>query len=445
MSSDRLGVIGVGYVGLVTAACFAQSGFEVTCLDIDEAKLARLRAGETPIHEPGMREVLAGSRERLRFTSSAAELFERADIAFVCVDTPPSASGDADLSRVESVLEAIPAGTAEAVLVMKSTVPPGTGARLRRALDARGLMGVAYASNPEFLREGSAIKDFLQPDRVVVGADELAVGERVASLYRAFGGSELITDVTSAEMIKHASNAFLATKISFINEIANVCEEVGANVDEVARGMGLDARIGSSFLRPGLGFGGSCFPKDVAALKQLAGNSGYHFQLLSAVIEVNELQKRRVIGKLEKHLGKLRGKKIALLGLAFKPNTDDLREAPSLVLASRLLAEGAEVRVWDPVADARRLLQGVTFCESMLDAVSGADAAVVVTEWDELRELASDDVRQAMSRPLIIDGRNLLDPEQARGAGFVYEGIGRAASPLAALPETEEPERQTAP
>ena len=296
-----------------------------------------------------MREVLAGSRERLTFTSSAAELFERADIAFVCVDTPPSASGDADLSRVESVLEAIPAGTTNAVLVMKSTVPPGTGARLRRALDERGLTGVAYASNPEFLREGSAIKDFLHPDRVVVGADEPAVGERVAGLYRAFGGSELITDVTSAEMIKHASNAFLATKISFINEIANVCEEVGANVDEVARGMGLDARIGSSFLRPGLGFGGSCFPKDVAALKQLAGNSGYHFQLLSAVIEVNELQKRRAVAKLKRHLGSLRDRRIALWGLAFKPDTDDMREASSVVLAARLIAEGAEVAGYDPV------------------------------------------------------------------------------------------------
>ena len=237
-------MIGVGYVGLVTAACFAQAGYDVVCLDIDEAKLARLRAGEVPIHEPGVDQVLADSRERLAFTSSASELFERSDIAFVCVDTPPTASGDADLSRVESVIEAIPAGTTDSVLVMKSTVPPGTGARLRRALDERGLQGVAYASNPEFLREGSAIKDFQQPDRVVVGADDPGVGERIMRLYRAFGGSELITDVTSAEMIKHASNAFLATKISFINEIANVCEEVGANVDQVARGMGLDARIG---------------------------------------------------------------------------------------------------------------------------------------------------------------------------------------------------------
>jgi UDPglucose 6-dehydrogenase len=246
-------------------------------------------------------------------------------------------------------------------------------------------------------------------------------------------------DIHSAEMVKLASNAFLATKISFINEIANVCEETGADVIEVARGMGLDERIGDKFLQAGIGYGGSCFPKDVSALKQLAGNSGYHFQLLNAVIEVNELQKRRVIGKLNKHLGALVGKRIALLGLAFKPNTDDLRDAPSLVIASRLLAEGADVRTWDPAADARGLLRGAQQCGTVLEAVADADAAVIVTEWDELRSLASAEVRAAMRNPLIIDGRNLLDPEAARAAGFMYEGIGRAASALAGLPETEEP------
>jgi UDPglucose 6-dehydrogenase len=430
VSTERLGVIGVGYVGLVTAACFAQAGYDVVCLDVDEAKLARLRAGEVPIHEPGIDQVLADSRERLSFTSSALELFERSDIAFVCVDTPPTASGDADLSRVESVIEAIPDGTTDSVLVMKSTVPPGTGARLRRALDERGLQGVAYASNPEFLREGSAIRDFQQPDRVVVGADAPGVGERVVGLYRAFGGSELITDVTSAEMIKHASNAFLATKISFINEIANVCEEVGANVDLVARGMGLDVRIGSSFLRPGLGFGGSCFPKDVAALKQLAGNSGYHFQLLSAVIEVNELQKRRAVAKLKRHLGSLRDRRIALWGLAFKPDTDDMREASSVVLAARLIAEGAEVSGYDPVvshAQAAALLQrGIQLAGSALEAAEGADAVVIVTEWQEFVAPFADGTLLAVMRtPLVIDGRNQLDPEAVRAAGFVYEGVGR--------------------
>jgi UDPglucose 6-dehydrogenase len=430
MTKERLGVIGVGYVGLVTAACFAQAGHEVVCLDIDEAKLDQLRAGAAPIHEPGVEEVLAEGRARMTFTSSAAELFAGAAIAFVCVDTPPSASGDADLSRVEAVIDAIPAGTGDAVLVMKSTVPPGTGARLRRSLDERGLDGVAYASNPEFLREGSAISDFRHPDRVVVGAQEPAVGERIAALYRDFGGSELLTDVTSAEMIKHASNAFLATKISFINEIANVCEEVGANVDLVARGMGLDARIGSSFLRPGLGFGGSCFPKDVAALKQLAGNSGYHFQLLSSVIEVNELQKRRAVAKLKRHLGSLRDRRIALWGLAFKPDTDDMREASSVVLAARLVAEGAEVAGYDPVvsdAQAAALLpRGIQLAESALEAARGADAVVIVTEWPQfVAPFADGSLLGVMRTPLVIDGRNQLDPGAVRAAGFAYEGVGR--------------------
>jgi UDPglucose 6-dehydrogenase len=430
MTKERLGVIGVGYVGLVTAACFAQAGHDVVCLDIDEAKLERLRAGDAPIHEPGVEQLLADGRERLTFTSSAQELFERAAIAFVCVDTPPSASGDADLSRVEAVIGAIPAGTRDAVLVMKSTVPPGTGARLRSTLDERGLDGVAYASNPEFLREGSAIADFLGPDRVVVGAEQPEVGERIAALYRAFGGAELITDVTSAEMIKHASNAFLATKISFINEIANVCEEVGANVDLVARGMGLDARIGSSFLRPGLGFGGSCFPKDVAALKQLAGNSGYHFQLLSAVIEVNELQKRRAVAKLKRHLGSLRDRRIALWGLAFKPDTDDMREASSVVLAARLIAEGADVAGYDPIVTDRQaaalLPRGIHLAESALEAARGADAVVIVTEWPEFVAPFGDGSLLAVMRtPLVIDGRNQLDPAAVRAAGFAYEGVGR--------------------
>ncbi|MDX6600028.1 MAG: UDPglucose 6-dehydrogenase [Gaiellales bacterium] len=430
MTPERLGVIGVGYVGLVTAACFARAGHDVACLDIDEAKLARLRAGEAPIHEPGVEELLTGCVDRLTFTSSAAELFARADIAFVCVDTPPSASGDADLSRVEAVIAAIPERTTDAVLVMKSTVPPGTGARLRRTLDERGLQRVGYVSNPEFLREGSAVHDFQHPDRIVVGAEQPAVGERIAALYRAFGGTELVTDVTSAEMIKHASNAFLATKISFINEIANVCEEVGANVDLVARGMGLDARIGSSFLRPGLGFGGSCFPKDVAALKQLAGNSGYHFQLLSAVIEVNELQKRRAVAKLKRHLGSLRDRRIALWGLAFKPDTDDMREASSVVLAARLIAEGADVAGYDPIVTHRQasgvLPRGIHLAESALDAARGADAVVIVTEWPEFVAPFGDGSLLAVMRtPLVIDGRNLLDPGAARAAGFAYEGVGR--------------------
>ena len=437
-TKPRIGIFGAGWVGLVTGACFAELGHEVVVRDVLPERIEALQAGRMPLHEPGLAELVERNHERLTFTLELGEVVS-APIMFVCVGTPPTYSGDADLSAVWTVVDQLPALEERAILVMKSTVPVGTGDKVRAALDARGLAHVGYVSNPEFLSEGSAVDDFMRPNRVVVGAFTEADAATLASLYERLGTTIVQADVASAEMIKLAANAFLMTRISFINEIANVCEATGADVVKVAEGVGLDHRLGPHFLRAGIGWGGSCFPKDGVALKQLASNSGYHFQLLNAVIEVNELQKRRVVGKLEKHLGKLRGKTVALLGLAFKPNTDDLREAPSLVLASRLLAEGAEVRAWDPVADASRLLQGVTFCDSVLDAVADVDAAVIVTEWDELRALASEEVRQAMRRPLIVDGRNLLDPEQARAAGFTYEGIGRAASPLAALPETEEP------
>jgi UDPglucose 6-dehydrogenase len=441
VKKPAIGIFGAGWVGVVTGACFADLGHEVVVRDIVPERIEALQAGRIPFHEPGLAELLERSRERLTFTLDAADLAPTT-VMFVCVGTPPTYSGDADLSAVWNVVDQLPEHEERSLLVMKSTVPVGTGEKVRETLDSRGLAHVGYVSNPEFLAEGTAVGDFMRPDRVVIGAFANADGETVAALYEPLGAPIVRGDVASAEMIKLAANAFLMTRISFINEIANVCEATGADVVKVAEGVGLDHRLGPHFLRAGIGWGGSCFPKDGVALKQLASNSGYHFQLLNAVIEVNELQKRRVIGKLEKRLGKLRGKTIALLGLAFKPNTDDLREAPSLVLASRLLAEGAEVRAWDPVADARRLLQGVTFCESALEAVTGADAAVIVTEWDELRLLASAETRDAMRTPVIVDGRNLLDPEEARAAGFTYEGIGRAASPLAALPETEEPERQ---
>jgi UDPglucose 6-dehydrogenase len=429
--SERVGVIGAGYVGLVTGVCLASLGFRVTIRDIDEDKVATLQRGEVPIYEPGLAELLAEHAERIAFTLSLELLLERSDMVFVAVDTPPTYSGDADLSRVMSVvdeLERVGAG-GDHVLVMKSTVPVGTGERVRAELDARGLSHVGYCSNPEFLKEGAAIHDFLHPDRIVIGSFDPAHGDRVESLYRALGAPVVRTTVPSAEMVKYASNAFLATKISFINEIANVCEEVGADVSVVAEGMGLDARIGSSFLRAGIGFGGSCFPKDVAALKQLAGNSGYHFQLLTSVIEVNELQKRRVIGKLKKHLGSLEGKRVALLGLAFKPETDDMREASSLVLAARLLAEGAEVCAYDPVVDgAGERLHGVIMCATAEEAVAGADAAVLVTEWASIVGLDWAAVRSTMRSPIVIDGRNALDPDAMAAAGYVFEGIGRIPS-----------------
>jgi UDP-glucose 6-dehydrogenase len=610
--SDAIGVVGVGWVGLVTAACFAELGRDVVAMDVDEAKIASLRAGGVTMHEPGIDELIERNRERLTFTTDIDEVLERAKLLFCCVDTPPTYSGDADLSRVEAVVATLGDDGGHA-LVMKSTVPAGTGAAIRREHPS-----LAYVSCPEFLKEGSAVDDFLHPDRVVIGADpgDEWAADAVEELYRPLGGELVRTDVASAEMIKLASNAFLATKISFINEIANVSEEVGADVTEVARGMGLDKRIGSSFLQAGIGYGGSCFdgaealsirldgavrtialhdlwelfggdaaaidgeaiepgalevwswvpgdlepewmpvsvltkrryegemitvatedghrvrvtadhpfivrataaddllvrvlaneleprqflpaarqsapaeapvdeflpnsgknsstavamvewtavaglsrspgrgavysievpgsqtvvtpgglivhncfPKDVSALKQLAGNTGYHFQLLTSVIEVNELQKRRVLKKLEKHLGSLAGKRIALLGLAFKPNTDDMREASSLVLAARLHGEGAVVTAYDPVASERagELLMNVEFAASAEEALDGADAAILVTEWPEFAELDWADLAGRMATPLIVDGRNFLDPDALREAGFAYEGIGRTA------------------
>lgn len=426
---ETVGVIGVGYVGLVTAACLAELGHHVVCRDIAPERVAMLQRGEVPMHEPGVPELLQRNAERLTFTLDMEDVFRDARIAIICVDTPPTASGDADLSRVEAVIDALPASAEGAVLVMKSTVPVGTGNRVRSELDARGREDVGYVSNPEFLREGSAIADFREPDRVVVGGDRPEDVERVARLYQDLNAPILKTDIASAEMIKLASNAFLATKISFVNEIANVCERVGADVEEVARGMGMDSRIGQSFLRPGIGYGGSCFPKDVTALKQLAGNTGYSFQLLASVIEVNELQKRRVIGKLQDRLGSLRERRICLLGLAFKPHTDDMREASSIVLASRLVAEGASVVAFDPVAAerARGVLPAVVeIADSLMAAVTNADAVVIVTEWPEFRAVLSPEVRAAMRKTLIVDGRNLLDPDEAVAAGFTYVPIGRA-------------------
>ena len=423
---EPIGVIGTGYVGLVTAAGFAELGSEVYCVDIDASKIAQLERGEIPIYEPGLGELVEKNRSRMHFSTDLQPALEHARLLFVAVGTPPTYSGDADLSAVHAVVDAMPPSDRHA-LVMKSTVPSGTGAAIKRIFAERGKGGFRYVSCPEFLKEGSAVADFLHPDRVVVGDDGDWAGDAVVDLYAPLHAPLVRTDIASAEMIKLAANAFLATKISFINEIANVCEEVGADVNEVSRGMGLDERIGPQFLRTGIGYGGSCFPKDVSALKQLAGNSGYHFQLLTAVIEVNELQKRRVISKLQKHLGSLVGREVALLGLAFKPDTDDMREASSLVLAGRLQADGARVRAYDPVAEdaARGLMQGVDFSDSALAAVDGADAVVLVTEWPEFADLDWAEVASRMRGDLVIDGRNALDGARVAGAGLAYEGIGR--------------------
>ncbi len=419
-------MVGAGWVGLVTAACFAELGHRVVVREIVPEKVESLRRGEIPIHEPQLAELIERNAERLTFTAEMAELLDGPRLLFVCVQTPPTYSGDADLSAVQRAVEEIgkPDGKA---LVMKSTVPVGTGRAIHR--DAPDL---AYVSCPEFLREGTAVRDFLEPDRVVIGSDgDQWAADAVAAAYEPLGAPIVRTDLSSAEMIKLASNAYLATKISFINEIANVCDEVGADVTEVARGMGMDPRIGDRFLNAGLGFGGSCFPKDTQALKILAGNSGYHFQLLSSVIEVNELQKRRVMSKLSKHLDTLVGKRVALLGLAFKPDTDDMREASSLVLASRLEGEGATVVAFDPVAEgaARELLPSVEMARSAMEALEGAGAAVLVTEWPEFAQLDWPEVVKRMANPLLVDGRNFLDPAEVRAAGITYEAIGRPSVP----------------
>jgi UDPglucose 6-dehydrogenase len=436
----RIAFFGAGYAGLVSGACLAELGHTVVVRDVVPERIEALQAGRIPFYEPSLEELIAKNAERLSFTTSMQEAVADTEFLFVCVGTPPTASGDANLSAVWSVIEDLPADLGAPILVMKSTVPVGTGEQVRAELDRLGLQRVGYASCPEFLAEGTAVRDFMDADRVVVGSFDDAHGDAVDALHEALDAPVVRMDVPSAEMVKLAANAYLATRISFINEIANVCELVGADVEQVARGMGLDRRIGTHYLRAGIGYGGSCFPKDMSFLKLLAGNSGYHFHLVSAVMEMNDLQMRRPVAKVQKHLGTLRGKRIALLGLAFKPNTDDLREAPSLVLAARFLAEGAQVVAWDPVADASGVLQGAEFAPSAEAALAGADAAVVVTEWPELRDLPWVDLRETMRTPLVIDGRNHLDADAMRAHGFAYEAMGRGASPFAALPETPEPE-----
>ena len=424
---SRIAVFGAGYVGLVTGAAFADLGHEVVVRDILPGRIEALRGGHVPIHEPGLDELLARAADRLRFTTDVAEAIEGAEFLYVAVGTPPTYSGDADLSAVWTVVDELPLDTGEAVVVMKSTVPVGTGSKVRLRLDGRGLGHIGYASNPEFTAEGTAVRDFMRPDRIVIGAFRDQDADAVAGLHAGIDAPIVRCDVASAEMIKLAANAALMTRISFINEIANVCEATGADVVKVAEGVGLDHRIGKSFLRAGIGYGGSCFPKDSLALKQLAANSGYHFQLLNAVIEVNELQKRRVVAKLQRHLGSLSGKTVALLGLAFKAHTDDMREAPSIVLAGRLLSEGADVRAWDPVADGSGLA-GVEIADTPEAALAGADAVVVVTEWPQVAEIDWLAAAASMRNPVLIDGRNMLDPDVLRAAGFTYEGIGRPAA-----------------
>lgn len=435
----NIAIIGTGYVGLVSGACFAEMGVDVTCVDIDKRKIEGLQRGEVPIYEPGLDEmVLRNCREgRLHFTTDITTCLEQVDILFSAVGTPPDEDGSADLSHVLEVARTIGRHMNKyLVVVTKSTVPVGTARKVKTAiqeeLDKRGVdIPFDVASNPEFLKEGAAIKDFMSPDRVVVGVDSERAKELMTKLYRPFllnNFRVIFTDIPSAEMIKYAANSMLATRISFMNDIANLCELVGADVNMVRRGIGSDSRIGNKFLYPGCGYGGSCFPKDVKALIKTAEKEGYRMRILQAVEEVNEEQKEIVYRKLLKHTdGELRGKTIALWGLSFKPETDDMRESAALVTIGHLLKAGAIVKVYDPVAMdecRRRLGDSVQYAADMYDAVLDADALLLLTEWKQFRLPSWKVIAKSMKRPLVIDGRNIYDAEELRQLGFEYSCIG---------------------
>jgi len=433
----HISVIGTGYVGLVTGACFAEFGLTVTCMDSDSKRIGKLEKGEVPFYEPGITELVAkGIRDnRLTFTTDIAKAVDEALVIFIAVGTPSRSDGSADLSYVEEVGRGIAKHmTGYKVIATKSTVPVGTGEKLREVIKASQKQPIRFdiVSNPEFLREGSAIEDFLRPNRVVIGADSAEAVAIMKNLYRPLYLLEtpiVITDIPTSEMIKYASNAFLATKVSFINEIANLCEKVGADVQIVAKGMGLDHRIGSKFLHPGPGFGGSCFPKDVAALIQTGDRVGSEMQIAKAAAAVNERQKLAMVGKIEQTLGGLQGKTIGVLGLSFKPNTNDLRDAPALTIIEGLLNAGCAVRAYDPVSleEGSKLLPKITPCADPYEAAKGSDALVILTEWNQFRNLEFDRLKTLLRQPLLIDLRNVYEPERVVGMGFRYVSVGRPA------------------
>jgi UDPglucose 6-dehydrogenase len=431
----QIAVIGTGYVGLVTGACFAEFGVDVTCVDKDADKIARLNAGEMPIYEPGLEQIVSKNVQagRLRFTTDLKQAVEQALVIFLAVGTPPNEDGSADLSFVEAAARSIAEHmNGYKVIVTKSTVPIGTGERLRKLIgeNLKTRLNFGIVSNPEFLREGAAINDFMRPDRVVIGSrDEEAIAI-MRDLYRPLYLIEapfVLTSLEAAELAKYAANAFLATKISFINEVANLCESIGCDVHDVARAIGMDRRIGSKFLHPGPGFGGSCFPKDTRALASVAREFGRESTIVDAVIEVNRRQREAMVPKIEKLVGSLQGRTIAVLGLAFKPETDDMREAPAIDIVQALLERGAEVRAYDPVAmtEAAKVLPNVTYTADEYEAVAGADALVFVTEWNQFRALDMTRVRDLMRTPKIADLRNIYDPADMRELGFEYVGVGR--------------------
>jgi UDPglucose 6-dehydrogenase len=430
----HIGVVGTGYVGLVVGACLAENGNSVICVDNDAAKIEALRGGEIPIYEPGLEEMIPRNvaEERLRFGTDLESAVRESEILFIAVGTPQDEDGGADLTHVLAVAEAIGrAMNGPKVIVTKSTVPVGTVRRVRETVAAVTRHPFSVVSNPEFLKEGAAVDDFLKPDRVVIGVDDPKAEALMRELYEPFvrtGNPILVMDPASAELTKYAANAMLATRISFMNEIANLCDRVGADVRSVRLGMGADSRIGSSFLFPGVGYGGSCFPKDVKALVKMGEEAGSPLHVASAVDTANDAQKAVLVPRIEAHLSGLAGKVIAVWGLAFKPRTDDIREAPALVLIEELLRRGASVRAYDPKAmgQARRVLRDrVRLCSKSYEAVEGADALVVVTEWAEFREPDFPRIKSLMRRPAVFDGRNVYNPQALRELGFHYEGIGR--------------------
>jgi UDPglucose 6-dehydrogenase len=426
----KLCVIGTGYVGLVTGVCMADLGNDVTCVDIDEKKIRNLKKGILPIYEPGLLDLLKRNKNKLTFTNSIKEGVSKASIIFIAVGTPPTETGEADLTYVKSVAREIGKHmNSGKIIVDKSTVPVGVGDIVESIVEeySKGKYKFDVASCPEFLREGSAIHDFMNPDRVVVGAKRKEAAEKVAEIFKPLNTKIIIADIRSAEMIKHASNTFLAMKISFINEIANICERVGADVETVASGMGLDKRIGKMFLNAGAGYGGSCFPKDVAALRCMARNEDYEPLLLSAVMEVNKQQRKIVVNKIKNMMGTLEGRQVGILGIAFKPNTDDIREAVAIDVMTALLEKGCRIKAYDPVAveNAKKVLKGVKYTESAYAAAQDSECLVVLTEWNEFKELDLKKIKGLMKKPAVVDGRNIYDPKEMRRLGFEYVGVGR--------------------
>ena len=430
----KIAVVGTGYVGLVAGACLAENGNEVICVDKDETKIATLKAGRMPIYEPGLEEMVRrnAAESRLTFTTRLPEAVQASEIVFIAVGTPQGEDGSADLQHVLGVAHEIGrAITRYTVVVDKSTVPVGTAKKVTAAIASETSVPFSVVSNPEFLKQGAAIDDFMKPDRVVIGCEDERSGEIMKALYAPFtrtGAPIMVMDTPSAELCKYAANAMLATRISFMNEIANVCERVGASAEAVRKAIGSDRRIGPSFLFPGIGYGGSCFPKDVKAMLKSAADEGYDFKILHAVEAVNVRQKSVLVDKMLAHFGNLKGRTIALWGLAFKPRTDDMREAPAITIIEALLAMGATVRAYDPEATqtARQVLgDRITYCNHSYEALTGADALAVVTEWNEFREPDFDKMRQLLKSPVVFDGRNIYAPEQMRGLGFQYFSIGR--------------------